>query len=76
LGGDKTNAQDVYNILTENRTKCDVCGYNDFVVDVNKNFIPMMLGKIVQKDQGITVIVAICKKCKALRMFNSEKSED
>ena len=76
FGGDITNAQNVYDILTENRTKCSVCGHDEYTVDVDRNFIPKILGKIVQKDQGITVIVAICKKCGVLTMFDSERLED
>jgi len=76
VGGEKTNSEVIYNIITENQTKCYVCGHNDFTISVKSNFIPLILEKAVQQNHGIEVILMICKKCGHVIMFSDQKSKD
>lgn len=69
-------SQDIIDILTENNTKCSVCGSQDFKVEILVKHLLITLMKFKERPQGIHLIVAECKNCKNILIFNSRDPLD
>lgn len=73
----KIDGKDVIEILQNNNTKCSVCGNQDFNVEILvKNVLITLVKSDDGRPQGIHVIVAECKNCKNVLLFNSRDQID
>jgi len=70
FGGDKTNTQDIIDMLKNNAVVCPVCKNPDWGIEPGQHVIKAIIENEVQSHTGIHVNIAMCKKCQHMLLFN------